>query len=179
MEEVVLGGALSSEWIQTPLGPMLAAGDDDRLYFLEFSDQKEFNKSFAKLKEEVGCDSVMGEALSTKSVKHELKAYFEGKLKKFQTPLFLGGTPFQNQVWQQLLKTPYGKTMNYLEQARAMGKEKAVRAVASANSKNRIAILIPCHRIISSSGGLGGYAGGPNKKQWLIAHEKKRNKRWL
>ncbi len=100
-------------------------------------------------------------------------AYFKGKLREFNTPIHLMGTSFQAQVWNQLLKIPYGETRSYLEQAKAIKKETAYRAVANANGANQLAIIIPCHRIINNNGKLGGYGGGTEKKKWLLEHEKK------
>ena len=108
------------------------------------------------------------------SIKSELKSYFEGKLTEFKTPLYLSGSFFQTSVWEELIKTPYGVTRSYLEQAKCMGKPTACRAVANANAANRMAIVIPCHRIISTNGTLGGYAGGIDRKKWLLDHEKSR-----
>ena len=103
----------------------------------------------------------------------KLKSYFEGKLKKFETPLFLLGSPFQKKVWQALLKIPYGTTRSYAAQAVSMSEPKATRAVANANGANQLAIVIPCHRIINSNGALGGYGGGIARKEWLLQHEAK------
>ncbi|HLB33871.1 MAG: hypothetical protein A3F67_00725 [Verrucomicrobia bacterium RIFCSPHIGHO2_12_FULL_41_10] len=105
-------------------------------------------------------------------IQRELKAYFKGKLQEFQTPLAPLGSPFQQEVWSALLKIPYGVTKSYAEQATVIGNSSAVRAVANANGANQLAIVIPCHRIISSSGSLGGYGGGLGRKEWLIQHEK-------
>lgn len=85
------------------------------------------------------------------------------------------GSPFQKLVWEELISIPYGQTRTYAEQAAAIGKYKAYRAVANANGANQIAIVIPCHRIINSNGDIGGYGGGITRKQWLINHEKQRS----
>lgn len=113
----------------------------------------------------------MTEAL--RSIEQELKKYFEGRLGKFTTPLFLLGSPFQKKVWNELLKIPYGTTRSYAAQAVSMGEPKATRAVANANGANQLAIVIPCHRIINSNGALGGYGGGIARKEWLLQHESK------
>lgn len=101
----------------------------------------------------------------------QLNAYFEGKQQHFNLKLNLQGTEFQKTVWKALLKIPYGKTITYLELSRKLGNEKAIRAVAHANSKNPIWIVVPCHRVIGSDGSLTGYAGGLQRKQWLLEHE--------
>ena len=101
----------------------------------------------------------------------QLDEYFSGKRTKFDLKLNPQGTEFQQQVWQELLNIPFGKTRTYLEQTKQIGDPKAIRAVASANGKNPIWIVIPCHRVIGSDGSLTGYAGGLWRKQWLLNHE--------
>lgn len=101
----------------------------------------------------------------------QLDEYFKGKRTKFTLKLNPPGTHFQKKVWNELLNVPYGKTRTYLEQSKILGDVKAIRAVASANGKNPIWIIIPCHRIIGSDGSLTGYAGGLWRKKWLLAHE--------
>jgi methylated-DNA-[protein]-cysteine S-methyltransferase len=105
----------------------------------------------------------------------ELHEYFDGKREVFTLPLSPQGTPFQKQVWETLLTIPYGTTISYAQEAERFGNPKAVRAVASANGRNPIAILIPCHRVIATGGGLGGYSGGIEKKEFLLKLEKKEN----
>jgi methylated-DNA-[protein]-cysteine S-methyltransferase len=101
----------------------------------------------------------------------QLKAYFENKRTPFDLKLNPKGTAFQKQVWQSLQEIPYGKTLTYLELSKTIGNTKAIRAVASANAKNPIWIIIPCHRVIGSDGSLTGYAGGLHRKEWLLSHE--------
>lgn len=101
----------------------------------------------------------------------QLSEYFNGTRKEFNLKLNPQGTEFQKRVWNELLNVPYGKTKTYLEQTKKLGDAKAIRAVASANGKNPIWIIIPCHRIIGSDGSLTGYAGGIWRKKWLLAHE--------
>lgn len=101
----------------------------------------------------------------------QLEAYFNGNRTEFNLKLNPQGTDFQQKVWKELLNVPYGKTRSYLEQSKKLGNVKAIRAVASANGKNPIWIVIPCHRIIGSDGSLTGYAGGLWRKKWLLAHE--------
>jgi len=103
----------------------------------------------------------------------ELDEYFAGKRKNFEVAIAFSGTPFQYRVWQELLKIPYGKTISYAELSCASGSPKAHRAAGSANGKNPIAIIIPCHRVISSNGGLGGYAYGLEAKKQLLELEKR------
>ncbi len=103
----------------------------------------------------------------------ELNAYFKGELKKFTLPLKQQGTEFQQRVWEQLYTIDYAKTISYLELARKLGDPKCIRAAGTANGKNNIAIIVPCHRVIGSKQQLTGYAGGLWRKQWLLEHEAK------
>ncbi len=102
---------------------------------------------------------------------NQLIEYFAGKRKVFDMPFDLEGTPFQLRVWKELLTVPFGKTRSYMDIARALGDPKAIRAVGTANGSNKIAIIIPCHRIIGSDGSLTGYAGGLHRKKWLLDFE--------
>lgn len=102
----------------------------------------------------------------------QLKKYLAGELKEFDCPLDLRGTPFRQKVWAELLKIPYGQTRSYQEIAKAMGRPKACRAVGSANGANPVPIIVPCHRVIESSGGLGGYGQGIEIKKRLLQFEK-------
>lgn len=106
-------------------------------------------------------------------LEEELHEYFAGKRRTFTLPLNPTGTPFQKSVWQTLCTIAYGETISYANEAKLLGNPKAVRAVANANGKNPITILIPCHRVIATSGGLGGYSGGIEKKEFLLELEKK------
>ncbi|HAT66149.1 MAG TPA: cysteine methyltransferase [Flavobacteriaceae bacterium] len=101
----------------------------------------------------------------------QLTEYFEGKRNHFNLQLNPKGTDFQKKVWQQLQQIPFGKTTSYQEMANLLGDPKVIRAAASANGKNPIAIIIPCHRVIGSDGSLTGYAGGLHRKKWLLQHE--------
>ena len=105
------------------------------------------------------------------ALKKELVEYFEGSRKKFSINLVFPGTPFQEGVWKELLKIPYGATVSYEDIARRVGSPKAVRAVGTANGMNRIAVVIPCHRVVNKSGELGGYGGGLWRKKLLLGLE--------
>ena len=111
----------------------------------------------------------------TKECKRQLEEYFSGKRKNFNIKLDIKGTDFQKSCWNAMLKVPYGKTISYSDEAKIIKNEKAVRAVGSANGKNNIPIIIPCHRIISKDGKLGGYSGGLDIKMYLLELEKKFN----
>lgn len=103
----------------------------------------------------------------------QLIAYFQGQLKAFEVPVYQDGTTFQQSVWNELLNIPYGKTISYLLLAKRLGDPKVIRAAASTNGKNNIAIIVPCHRVIGSNNELVGYGGGLWRKKWLLEHEKK------
>jgi len=102
---------------------------------------------------------------------YQLKEYFEGTRREFDLILNPEGTEFQKRVWKALAAIPYGKTLTYLELSRTLGDIKAIRAVAAANGKNPLWIIVPCHRVIGSDGSLVGYAGGLHRKKWLLEHE--------
>ena len=103
----------------------------------------------------------------------QMNEYFSGERKKFDLPLYFEGTEFQKSVWNELRKIPYGTTVSYKDIAEGINNEKAVRAVGNANNKNKIMIIVPCHRVIGKSGKLVGFAGGLDKKEFLLEHEKK------
>ncbi len=103
----------------------------------------------------------------------QLIQYFSGQRRIFELPVNQPGTPFQQEVWAELMLIPFGKTISYLELARKTGDTKATRAVANANGKNNVAIIVPCHRVIGSNKDLVGYAGGLWRKKWLLEHEAK------
>lgn len=104
--------------------------------------------------------------------KMELSEYFSGKRKEFEVPISQAGTSFQQRVWNELVKIPYGKTVSYNFIAESLGDKKSIRAVGASNGKNQISIIVPCHRVIGSDGSLTGYAGGLWRKKWLLNHEK-------
>jgi AraC family transcriptional regulator of adaptative response/methylated-DNA-[protein]-cysteine methyltransferase len=158
--------------INTKLGSMVVVSDDRGLYLLEFHDKQALGKELQKLHKRTGIDIMPGRTEHIDSIEDELKSYFNGTLREFKTPLHISGTEFQKLVWKQLMRVPFGKTKSYMEQAEAIGKSKAYRAVANANAANQFCIIIPCHRIINSNGKLGGYAGGIERKQFLLDHEK-------
>lgn len=164
---------LYSKWIQTPLGPMLAVADHQVLYFLEFEGCKGFDRFLSKIQLQTKGSLESGTSAPLDLIEKELKNYFEGSLTSFTTPLKHFGTPFQQQVWKELHKIPFGKTCSYSDLAKAVEHPSAFRAVAQANGCNKFAVIIPCHRVINADGGLGGYGGGLAKKKWLLNHEKK------
>lgn len=163
---------LKASWLDTRLGPMMAIADDEALYLLEFVDRRGLEREVERLRLRTKSAIIPGYTAPIRSIERELGAYFDGKLTEFKTPLFLLGSPFQQEVWDQLLRIPPGRTSSYGEIAAAMGRPTAYRAVAQANGANQLAIVIPCHRVINTSGELGGYGGGLSRKQWLLNHEK-------
>lgn len=158
--------------IETDLGTMVACATDKGVCLLEFSDRKGLETELKQLAKYHNANIVQGQNKYFKQLKEELDAYFEGRLKEFKVPLDISGTDFQKQVWQALVEIPYGTTSSYLRQAEVLGKPSSVRAVANANGMNKIAIIIPCHRVVGSDGSLTGYAGGLWRKQKLIDLEK-------
>lgn len=159
--------------IETPLGTMFAAATDKGICLLEFTDRKMLETEFKTLAKMLNASIVQGSNQHFERLQQQLKAYFEGSLKKFTVPLFTPGSSFQQTVWKELQTIPYGTTRSYKQQATAIGKPEAVRAVANANGMNRISIIIPCHRVIGEDGHLTGYGGGLWRKKWLLDLEKK------
>lgn len=159
------------ERFTTPLGPMIAGATKEGLCLLEFTDRRMLESELQDLQKRLGSVILPGQSDIIQQTRQELTRYFEGQLKEFTVPLHTPGTPFQLEVWQQLLTIPYGTTRSYKQQALNINNPKAVRAVASANGMNRVSIIIPCHRVIGSDGKLVGYGGGLHRKEWLLAHE--------
>lgn len=158
--------------IPTPLGFMVAISDEKALYFLEFADRPALQYGIEDLLKKTGATLFTKPPELLHSLERELDLYFSGTLTHFKTPLAPLGTPFQMKVWKELQKIPLGETRSYLDVARAIGQERAVRAVGRANGANRLALLIPCHRVIKADKMLGGYADGQERKKWLLNHEK-------
>ena len=163
---------LKAAWIETLLGPMCAISDDKELYLLEFVDRRGLEREVERLRIKTKAAIIPGSAPPITRIKEELTSYFAGHLKKFKTPIHMIGSPFQKKVWRELREIEYSHTRSYLAQAKAIGHDHAFRAVANANGANKLAIIVPCHRIINSHGALGGYGGGVARKRWLITHEK-------
>lgn len=162
---------LKASWIETPMGPMIAIADEKALFLLEFVDRRGLEGEIERLRKKASSAIIPGKTMITESIEKELKEYFEGKLRQFQTPFKTQGTPFQERVWELLRQIPYGETCSYLDLAKELGNPKACRAVARANGTNQLALVIPCHRVINTGGGLGGYGGGVAKKCALLRLE--------
>lgn len=165
-------GCLVAAWIDTPLGPMLALADDEGLWLLEFVDRRMLETQLKTLRKRFAGPIVPGEHRFLTQTRLELAEYFDGKRRAFDVPLVLRGTPFQEAAWRALLAIPYGGTRSYSEQSAAAGYPGSQRAIGRANGDNRIAILVPCHRVVRADGSLCGYGGGLWRKEWLLDHER-------
>jgi AraC family transcriptional regulator, regulatory protein of adaptative response / methylated-DNA-[protein]-cysteine methyltransferase len=163
---------LTAKWMTTPLGPMLAVASDEGLCLLEFVERRALEAQIATLRRRVPGVVLPGEHKHLRSLETELREYFAGERADFTVPLHAPGTDFQRAAWEELRRIPAGETRSYAQMARALGRPSAVRAVARANGDNRIALLLPCHRVIGSDGKPVGYAGGIWRKEWLLAHER-------
>jgi len=149
---------LETTYYKSPIGILKIIGNDEGIQIIDYTEENSFEKK----------------AIASSVIKKcilQLDEYFSGKRKEFSLKLNPQGTNFQVKVWQELLNVSYGKTRSYLQQSKALGDVKAIRAVGTANGKNPISIIVPCHRIIGSDGSLTGYAGGIWRKKWLLEHE--------
>lgn len=163
-------------YIETPIGKMIACATDKGLCLLEFADGKPTEQKIGSLLKISGETLIDKENSLLELTKQELDEYFCGKRKEFTVPLDMIGTDFQKQVWTKLLDIPYGETRSYMQQSLSLGDSKKIRAVANANGKNKIAVIVPCHRVIGTDGSLTGYAGGLERKEWLLNLESKQKK---
>jgi len=175
----------------TPLGDMLAICDDKRLHLLEFCDLADLPEKIKKLQQKIKADFHFITCSSTPSlrrmsgspyinispacarVQSALDGYFDGRDASFSIPCVLHGSDFSVAVWRALQQIPAGENWSYAKQAAFIGRPTTCRAVGRANSRNQIAVIIPCHRVIGSDGRLTGYAGGLARKKWLLSHEKR------
>jgi methylated-DNA-[protein]-cysteine S-methyltransferase len=155
---------LETAFIKTPLGIAKIEGDKDGISVISINTEETVTSKVPK---------VLQEAIT------QINDYFLGNRKDFTFKLNPQGTEFQQKVWQELLKIPFGKTINYLDLAKKLGDPKVIRAAASANGKNPIWIVVPCHRVIGTDGSLTGYAGGLWRKKWLLEHENPTNQQSL
>ena len=144
------------QYIQTPVGLLEISADDTSITSVYFANEKTKKENPSSL---------------TNLCTRQLKYFFDGKRNDFTLPLRPAGTTFQIQVWNELQKIPFGRTISYMELARRLGDEKKIRAAGTANGRNPIPIIIPCHRVIGSDGSLVGYGGGLDKKKWLLEFE--------
>jgi len=163
---------LTATWIETPLGPMLAIAGDAGLELLEFVDRRALETELKELRRTLKGAIVPGEHPILRQTKQQLDEYFAGSRRTFDLPLTHRGSDFQLAAWRALCEIPYGETRSYSDMARRVGSPGAVRAIGRVNGQNRIAIVVPCHRVIRADGSLCGYGGGRWRKQWLLDHEK-------
>ncbi|RYY40760.1 MAG: methylated-DNA--[protein]-cysteine S-methyltransferase [Chitinophagaceae bacterium] len=145
--------------ISTPIGFLHISSEDGKISVIHFSDEP-LEGRYDKAPELEAC-------------MRQLEEYFAGSRTVFDFPMQQNGTEFQQRVWQGLLAIPFGRTQSYMELSKRLGDVKAIRAVGTANGRNNLAIVVPCHRVIGSDRSLTGYAGGLHRKQWLLAHEAK------
>lgn len=164
---------LRADWIETPIGPMVAIADPHALHLLEFADRKALASEIRKVQEQTGSAIAAGRFAPIDSIAVDLSRYFYGCSAPFRTHLAAYGTPFERAVWEALRRIPAGSTQSYASLAADLGRPGASRAVARANGANQVAIVIPCHRVIGADGDLAGYGGGLWRKRWLLEHERR------
>jgi len=157
------------------LGSMVMGVSDQGLCLLEFAERRMLDTQLKRLREKLGRVFLPGDHRLMPTIKSQLDAYFNGDLQNFAIPLHFSGTGFQESVWQALLKIPFGETRSYAGIAGEIGQPEAVRAVGRANGDNRIAIVVPCHRVVGAHGELTGYGGGLWRKEYLLALEQSRS----
>lgn len=157
--------------IDTPIGEMVAAASDEHLVLLEYVHRRTLDAQLERVKRAVPGMYEPGRSPIIDQVRAQLDEYFRGERSEFDVPLLTPGTPFQERVWDELRRIPHGQTTSYGRVARAIGQPEAVRAVARANGDNRVAIIIPCHRVIGADGSLTGYGGGLWRKKKLLELE--------
>jgi AraC family transcriptional regulator of adaptative response/methylated-DNA-[protein]-cysteine methyltransferase len=157
--------------VESPLGPLLTGATSDAVCLLEFTDRRRLETQMDAMRRRFRCAVVHGDNTHLARLRSELDDYFAGRLHRFTVPLAAPGTPFQERVWAALLEIPYGQTLSYEELARKIGAPGSQRAVGTANGMNRIAIAIPCHRVINKNGKLGGYGGLLWRKEALLQLE--------
>ena len=163
---------ITTTTIDTPLGPMHAGAIDRGICLLDFADREILAIQVARLQKTFNAELQHGENNHLQTLKTQLEEYFAKQRERFEVPLVLSGTEFQNKAWKELQNIPYGETRTYKQQAEKVGNAKAVRAVATANGNNRMAIIVPCHRVVASNGDLAGYAGGLWRKKYLLELER-------
>ncbi|MDR1054298.1 MAG: methylated-DNA--[protein]-cysteine S-methyltransferase [Prevotellaceae bacterium] len=163
---------ISITLVETGVGTMIAGATDKGICLLEFSDSKKLEPELKQLITLFKAPLIEGDNIYFNALREQLGKYFKGELRKFSVPLDLKGTDFQVHAWLGLLNIPYGSTTTYAKQAEALGRPSAVRAVANANGKNRISIILPCHRVIGTDGNLTGYGGEIWRKKKLLELER-------
>ena len=165
------GSLIRLTWLETPVGPLVAGATDSALVMLEYPDRRMMETQLETLRRRFGRPLAPGDSPVFPALRTQLDEYFAGRRRAFDLPLEYPGSPFQRAVWDALLRIPYGETRTYAELARELGVPGAARAVGRANGANRLAIIVPCHRVIAAGGGLGGYGGGLWRKLRLLELE--------
>jgi AraC family transcriptional regulator of adaptative response/methylated-DNA-[protein]-cysteine methyltransferase len=168
-------GSIWINRIATPLGSMVMGVSDQGLCLLEFAERRMLDTQLKRLRDKHGRVFLPGDHPLMPSVKSQLDAYFDGELQEFTIPLHISGTGFQEAVWHALLGIPFGETRSYSAIAETIGQPDAMRAVGRANGDNRVAIVVPCHRVVGAHGELTGYGGGLWRKEYLLALERSRS----
>jgi len=163
---------ITVSWIESPAGPLVAGATSEGICLLEFTDRRMLETQFDTLRARFTRAILPGKHEYLRQLAKELGEYFSGARRRFDVPLAYPGTPFQVRVWGALLTIPYGETWSYADLAEKIGAPGAHRAVGHANGQNRVAIVIPCHRVVNQSGKLGGYGGGLWRKQLLLDIER-------
>jgi len=158
--------------LESPLGPMIAGANDRGIVLLEYTDRRMLEHNLASIRRRFGCGVVPGRHALLDRLQFELREYFAGQRRDFNVPLNSRGTPFQDKVWGELRRIPYGETISYDELARRIQQPTGQRAVARANGMNYVSIIIPCHRVIGKDGSLTGYGGGLWRKRLLLELER-------
>ena len=171
--KVTSGEALVSRHLTTPLGAMFAVAGDRGLILCEFADRPMLPTQLERVRAICGGEPMDGDHAMLDRTQLELDEYFAGNRETFTIPLVLDGSPFQTAVWRELIRLPFGSTTSYDSIAVRLHKPGGARAVGRANGDNRIAIIVPCHRVISADGSLSGYGGGKHRKRWLLSHEQR------
>ncbi|WP_057875518.1 methylated-DNA--[protein]-cysteine S-methyltransferase [Liquorilactobacillus aquaticus] len=166
------GNELMLDVFPTPLGEMLSLSNERYLYLLEFTDKKGLDQEVKQVIQNHSAVITLRKTSVSVEAQNQLQEYFSKQRTSFSLPLFKDGTAFQKKAWNVLEMIPFGKTLSYQEEAAKLGNTKLVRAVGNANGANKLAIVIPCHRVIRSNGELGGYAGGIERKIALLQLEK-------
>ncbi|MDG2019228.1 MAG: methylated-DNA--[protein]-cysteine S-methyltransferase [Porticoccaceae bacterium] len=163
--------AIHIQYYKTSIGDLILGCFQDRLCMLDFRYRKMRNTVDKRIKQGLNADFIEQDHGILQKTRQRIDEYLSAQRKQFDIPILMVGSDFQKQVWQQLMRVSYGQTASYSDLAKRINNEKAVRAVASANGANSIALIIPCHRIIESNGGLGGYGGGLSVKKRLLKIE--------
>jgi AraC family transcriptional regulator of adaptative response/methylated-DNA-[protein]-cysteine methyltransferase len=170
--QAVTADCIRVSWVDTPVGPMIAGATDKGLCLLEFTDRRMLEHQIDVLGRRFKTTLVPGSHKYLTQLETELAEYFAGRRTTFDVPVYAPGSPFEERVWRALLTIPHGETRSYEDIARQVGSPRGVRAVGRANGLNRIAIVIPCHRVVNKSGELGGYGGGLWRKRRLLHLER-------